>query len=88
VARLVARLAKLGYQVNLQPSEAALSTETTVEAAVVANLESLSPLPSGQLKRRRGRPCKCLERGIICKHGTSDGLKLLTPQTVPAERFS
>src|SRR5207237_9000957 len=72
VARLVARLAKLGYQVDLKrldetsahgpPPFEILPTPDKVDAPA----DAIKPTP-----RKRGRPCKCLERGILCKHGTS-----------------
>ena len=53
--KLVDRLQKLGYYVTLQP--------------IAEPVETPSPeLPKPQ-PRRRGRPCKCAERGIDCKHG-------------------
>jgi len=71
VSKLVARLAKLGYQVELTPSRPPVGME---EAPSMAPIEHLNPLPSiphsiAQPVKRRGRPCKCAERGIPCKHG-------------------
>jgi len=51
--RLVRRLQRLGQDVLLQPRADAPS-------ALVGNLDSIS---------KRGRPCKCSQRGIPCKHG-------------------
>ena len=52
--KLVERLQKLGYYVTLQPIE---------ERVEIPSPEVPKPQP-----RRRGRPCKCAERGIQCKH--------------------
>jgi transposase len=64
---LVQRLQRLGYYVTLQaietPSEAAPAIQSPEPPAVPA--EPTMPV------RRRGRPCKCAERGISCKHGRS-----------------
>jgi transposase len=53
IRKLMARLERMGCDVILRNS-----TPGPV------------PVPSGQppLARRRGRPCKCVERGINCKH--------------------
>jgi transposase len=50
--RLIRRLERLGLQVDLRPAHPA------------------TPLPADATtqKRPRGRPCKCLERAIHCKH--------------------
>jgi len=77
VSRLVARLMKLGYYVDLKPVEP-YEPPPVVEFAE-PGAESVSS-PSGLWAaadspvvnaKRRGRPCKCAERGIICKHATS-----------------
>ncbi|MBV8070520.1 MAG: IS110 family transposase [Acidobacteriaceae bacterium] len=58
--KLVERLQRLGYYVTLQD--------------VASPLDPLSAPPPDTLptpvKRRRGRPCKCPERGIDCKHAS------------------
>jgi transposase len=55
--KLVDRLQKLGYYVTLQPIEAPVPTD---------------PVPVTETtpaeRRKRGRPCKCAERGIPCAH--------------------
>jgi transposase len=62
--KLVERLQKLGYYVTLQPVQDPLLD-------VPAAQEAVAP-PSS---KRRGRPCKCAERHIPCKHGrTHDGI--------------
>lgn len=71
VSRLIKRLTKLGYYVQLTP----------VEPAVVPLSQTLADAaPANPLKRKRGRPCKCAERGIICRHGTSNNAKSLREQ--------
>lgn len=60
VAQLVERITKLGYYVTLQP--VATAEEPPTESP---------PTPAVELevqRRRRGRPCKCAERGLICRH--------------------
>jgi transposase len=62
--RLVERLQKLGFTVTLTPVEpfpAAPVTASESRAAVHAAAPTQRP--------KRGRPCKCAERGIACKHG-------------------
>jgi transposase len=83
VARLVMRLTKLGYWVDLKPAELPTSQEPAPVLAA-SQSESLTPSP----KRRRGRPCKCVERGIICKHQTSAEVNSLIPEPSSEVRFS
>jgi transposase len=64
--KLVERLQKLGYYVTLQPIEAPVE---------IASPEVPKPQP-----RRRGRPCKCAERGIECKHGRVGPTAINSPQ--------
>lgn len=62
--RLVERLQRLGYQVTL---------EVPLRAEEIQEIGSLPP-PAEQappLKRKRGRPCKCIDRGIACAHGSA-----------------
>ena len=62
--RLVERLQRLGYYVTLQP----------IEAEVAAQSDSVPHSdPAPPQTRKRGRPCKCAERGIVCKHGKVSG---------------
>ena len=51
--RLVRRLQRLGLEVTLQPRS---DTPAALEP------------PDRSTVRKRGRPCKCTERGIPCKH--------------------
>jgi len=76
-ARLVQRLQKLGYRVELH--EDSLLPQSVTDAAA-AELTTPTALPAVALKRRRGRPCKCAERGLICRHGTSPQPNLLTDE--------
>ena len=78
VARLVMRLSRLGYQVDLKPVDSLApahlsmteAAQQEVSEKAIPTLETTGARP----KRKRGRPCKCAERGIICRHQTSDEL--------------
>jgi transposase len=63
--KLVDRLQKLGYYVTLQPIEAPTASVAAPEA-------DPTPVP----RRKRGRPCKCVERGIPCSHGRARELPI------------
>jgi len=83
VARLVSRLSRLGYYAELRPigppqTNADPSPPEAAEASQAAS----------NLKRKRGRPCKCSERGINCKHTTSVQVNPLIPQPASTVRFS
>jgi len=86
VAHLVKRLSKLGYVVELR--ETPLPTvEVGPEQSAPRDIASDTPqVPTGA--KKRGRPCKCKDRGIICKHRTSLGVNSLHSQTVEAGEFS
>jgi hypothetical protein len=89
VARLVTRLAKLGYEVDLKPRNDALPADPVREELV----PELNEAPATSEKdekptRRRGRPCKCAERGIKCQHQTSSPFNSLIPQAVRGNEFS
>src|ERR1700680_3033951 len=88
-ARLMARLEKLGYQVEDKVIWDAAPAESALPAAHAEADSGGKPLRQGteQTKRRKGRPCKCIERGIICKHGTSIGLTPLIQQALRGEKF-
>jgi transposase len=63
--KLVERLQRLGYYVTLQAVQApAPAVETTGSVPQPA-----APAQSPAAVPRRGRPCKCAERGIPCPHG-------------------
>lgn len=63
--KLVERLQRLGFYVTLQPVEPPVKP-----AAVEASSDITSP-PVLPAARRRGRPCKCAERGIGCTHASA-----------------
>jgi transposase len=90
VARAVARLKKLGYEVTLTP----IAAEETAEDIIVdsqvtaSSTEATSTETVPVPKRKRGRPCKCAERGIICKHSTTGEVNSLMQQASSPERFS
>jgi len=69
VARLAARLARLGYEVELKliqnPVTPVGPNIQTPPQSHQGNQPSVGP---EEQKRRRGRPCKCAARGIICQH--------------------
>jgi transposase len=73
VARLVQRLSRLGYYAELTPIGPATSGSDTPASDTQAAQTPLSA------KRKRGRPCKCAERGFICRHTTSQQVNLLIP---------
>ena len=70
--KLVDRLQKLGYYVTLQPIEA------TVLGKPVPVVAASPPVSSPH--RKRGRPCKCSERGIPCAHNRSPDLAHTSPE--------
>jgi transposase len=102
VSRMVSRLMKLGYQVTLTPVAPEDSVEPPVEPSVEppASVDSASEfrpdlLPEEEIaiqvpieKRKRGRPCKCAERGIICKHQIGLRVNLLESQGLDHAKFS
>jgi hypothetical protein len=81
VARLVSRLSRLGYYAELRPigppvPDQSLSAEYALAATPIDRVAAHSePDPAKNRnrpvnKRKPGRPCKCAERGIICRHRT------------------
>ena len=58
--RMVRRLEGLGYRVTL---EMPLTPEEIREFS-----PPIAPLPQIPAARRRGRPCKCAERRVVCTH--------------------
>ncbi len=98
VSRLVARLTRLGYYVSLKP----VGPESSYEPSSVMELSLPQPQPAipashnplsmpgsvAPARPKRGRPCKCLERGIICKHTTSPGINSLKQHDLSPSRFS
>jgi transposase len=85
VARLVRRLEKLGFQVDLQAVAGAILPQPSAE---VQKPDAASSQKADQPKRKRGRPCKCVERGIICKHHTAIDLNSLIQQPSSPPVFS
>ena len=87
VSRLIARLEKLGYVVKLTPATAEPTEE---EATLPSDCDTLvvNAGPASFPKRKRGRPCKCAERGIVCKHGTTKGVNSLIQHASAPARFS
>jgi transposase len=94
VSRLVARLMKLGYDVNLTPVEPYEPPPVTAQLEPAESISEGAVLavgadsPAVNAKKRRGRPCKCAERGIICKHGTAIETNPLILQSSSTGRFS
>ncbi len=96
VSRLVARLMRLGYQVDLKPmtgnpAHAPMANfndppQEEFQGAAAWEPRKDSTIPT--TRRKRGRPCKCTERGIICKHGAPARLKPMIPQMLVGEKFS
>jgi len=89
VARLVQRLTRLGYYVTLDPipGEPCSAVEPAKELTVPEPVQN--GVPNGHsaaenVPRRRGRPCKCAERGLNCKHGRLQQAKSLADNTQPA----
>jgi transposase len=70
--KLVDRLQRLGYYVTLQPVEAPAAAVDVIPATIV---DSEPALP-----RKRGRPCKCAERAIPCKHGRIRPMSINSPE--------
>jgi transposase len=86
-ARLVKRLQKLGYYVSLQ--DATPVPAEPLPSASEPQPEISSPQqPVLTTPRKRGRPCKCNERGITCKHRTSAELNPLIQQPSASGLFS
>jgi transposase len=83
VARLLHRLSKLGYYAELRPIGPPPVPDEPA-SPTLAHEGSTSPIP----QRKRGRPCKCAERGIICKHTTSADVKSLIQQPSATVEFS
>lgn len=68
--RLVQRLERLGYQVTLEVPLGRPDTQQQpahVQAQPPTQTPQLTAAPT-LLKGKRGRPCKCVERGIVCLH--------------------
>lgn len=66
VARLVHRLAKLGYFAQLSP----IGPQPIPDELPATDAPEAMPKTPG-VGTKRGRPCRCKARGIICRHRTS-----------------
>ena len=75
VARLLHRLSRLGYYAQLTPI-GPLPVPDEPRSPVPPRGPRSMPVAT----RKRGRPCKCVERGIICKHTTSLNVNPLIQQ--------
>src|SRR6185369_7953982 len=94
VSRLVARLTNLGYYVDLKPLEPELlntdaTPEPIIEEPPIHTAEPDQPHNTAVApKRKKGRPCKCAERGIICTHQASIQVNSLIRNTSSTGTFS
>ena len=97
VARLVKRLMTLGYYVDIKLVEENSREQTPdidLPPSSVAQISAsgdVSEVPNSTeitAKRRRGRPCKCAEKDIICTHGTVERLNSLIQNESSPGRFS
>ena len=90
IARLVARLGRLGYQVDLKLLENAMPADPTEKDNESEPAIQPDAVPEEGLgaKRKRGRPCKCRQRGIICKHQAAREVNPLIRQPPSEGRFS
>jgi hypothetical protein len=92
VSRLLGRLARLGYYVSISPigpvstGESAPAVDPPVQVTPAKPPSESEAAATGQ--RRRGRPCKCEERGIICKHRGAKEVNSLIQQPRSPVRFS
>jgi transposase len=66
-ARLISKLRRLGFDID--PMTLSQAAGAAPAAAPAAALSAHPPPAAPQVKRKRGRPCKCAERGIVCPHG-------------------
>jgi hypothetical protein len=70
VNRLVERLTRLGFYVTLQPAitdTVPVSPDGFPPLAGIPSTSPQAPSPAPPTPKR-GRPCKCAERKIPCKH--------------------
>ena len=98
VSRMVARLTKLGYEVTLTPiapegvveeqPEPRVSVDSASEFRLDLLPEEETPIRPPIQKPKRGRPCKCAERGINCKHKIGLRPNLLESQQLKPGEFS
>jgi transposase len=88
VSRLLSRLSKLGYFVELTPINPDPPPSAPASAYGQATHAVEPETPPLTTTRKRGRPCKCAERGIKCKHQTLDGVKSFNQQPSSPGIFS
>lgn len=97
VSRLVARLTKLGFSVDLRPldpDEPEPGEPVLKEAVQLGDGESreqlMYPVEGSRpgTPKRKGRPCKCIERGILCKHGKGQNPNVNKVQAPTTAEFS
>lgn len=89
VSRMVSRLMRLGYHVTLEPMES--HAEALPAPLAEATSSSIPGTPAEQNpapKRKRGRPCKCIERGLVCKHAVGLRHNSLEIQGHKSQKFS
>jgi transposase len=83
VARLLQRLSRLGYYAELRaigPQPGTEQTVSTEPGTLSEPTDTARPELLNKRKPRRGRPCKCAERGIECRHATSQTANPLNQQ--------
>lgn len=89
VAKLVKRLQNLGFEVDVREIPAPASIAAGGNATdTAASTEDAEPHPEVPAERRRGRPCKCVERGITCTHRTSTPLNSKISKALRGREFS
>ena len=92
VSRLLGRLARLGFHVSISPIGPASTGEPTPAVDAPVQLTPAQPLNASEAAttgpRRRGQPCTCEERGLICKHRGAKEVKSLIQQPPSPGRFS
>jgi transposase len=79
--RLSQRLQRIGYDVVLtrRPEAAAVEAEVAPETGVMPEART-APAATG---RKRGRPCQCAERGLVCTHPNPQPAKPAKPASDP-----
>jgi hypothetical protein len=80
--RLSQRLQRIGYDVVLtrRPEAAAVEAEVAPETGVMPEARTAPAAPG----RKRGRPCQCAERGLVCTHPNPQPAKPASDPRPPA----